>query len=62
MTEFYNHLNIEGPGAGNKVGIFKEPGKTQIAADVHLKISGSGGNKGKRVPRNKVNFENKFLS
>lgn len=53
---------MEGPGAWNKVGIFKGPGKTQIAVDVHLKISGSGGNQGKRVPRNKLNFENKFLS
>lgn len=62
MTEFGDHLNMEGQGASNKVGgdIFKEPGKTQIAADMHLKISGSSGNQGKSLQKGKLNFENEI--
>lgn len=64
MTGFGDHLNMEGQGVSNKVGgdIFKEPGKMQIAADMHLKISGHSGNQGKSLEKGKLNFENKIFS
>lgn len=42
---------VKEPGSKVGIGVFNEMGNIQIAAAMHLQISGSGGNQGKSVRR-----------
>lgn len=42
---------VKEPGSKVDTDVFNEMGNIQIAAAMHLQISGSGGNQGKRVQR-----------